>query len=175
MPIVKTQHNSLIPIANSQFADEVRPCVDAYILHKWLENDEPFTTWIKQHIRTYRLVENEDFILISIRDDIEKKLNKKQKDKGYLLTLDVAKELSMMENSERGRIARRYFIDFERNLRQSTFSLIYQFNSAVLDLEKLSEIASNAGRTLCLIGKQYKPRAKYKVDELKSKLQPLLL
>lgn len=32
----------------------------------------------------------------------------------YHLTLDMAKELSMVENNEQGRAARRYFIECER-------------------------------------------------------------
>ncbi|WP_445405036.1 hypothetical protein [Acinetobacter vivianii] len=81
----------------------------------------------------------------------------------------------MVENNEQGRIARRYFINCEKVLRQSTFNLIDQFNRAVLEFENLSDIASKAGRTLCLVGKQYKPKAKNKVEVLKQKMQPLLI
>ena len=33
----------------------------------------------------------------------------------YILTIDMAKELSMVENNEQGRVARRYFINCEKH------------------------------------------------------------
>lgn len=92
----------------------------------------------------------------------------------YLLTLDVAKELSMVENNEQGRMARRYFINCEKVLRKTVFSLMNQFNKASLEFDKFCEIASNAGRTLSIVGKQYKPQSKQRLDDLKTKIQPML-
>lgn len=175
MVTAKTQQNSLIPIADIQIGDEIQPCVDARTLHQWLKNGDHFATWIKRRIRTYGFIENEDFILISAETEIKKGRGGNRKSVDYLLTLDVAKELSMVENNVQGRIARRYFINCEKVLRQSTLSLFNQFNKAVLELENLSDIASNAGRTLCLVGKRYKPIARHKVEELQSQLQPLLI
>lgn len=54
------------------------------------------------------------------------------------------------------------------------YSLIDQFNKACLELEKVSDIASQAGRMLNLAGKQFKPKAKQKVIELTLKIQPFL-
>ena len=54
------------------------------------------------------------------------------------------------------------------------YSLLDQYNKAVLEFEKLSDMASNAGRTLNLAGKHFKPRAKQKVLELTLKIHPLL-
>lgn len=47
--------------------------------------------------------------------------------------------------------------------------------SAVLEFENLSDIVSKAGQTLSLVGKQYKPKAKQKVEALKQKMQPPLI
>ncbi|MEW7121560.1 MULTISPECIES: antA/AntB antirepressor family protein [Acinetobacter] len=168
----QTLHSSLIPVVDATIGGEVQPCVDARILHQWLKSEDRFADWIKKRIKTYRFVENEDYIVFSVKFE---KLYGRQTSQEYLLTLDVAKELSMVENNEQGRIARRYFISCEKALRQSAFHLIDQFNRATFDLENLTDIASKAGRTLCLVGKQLKPRAKYKVEELKQKMQPLLI
>lgn len=54
------------------------------------------------------------------------------------------------------------------------YSLIDQYNKAVLEFEKFSDMASNAGRMLNLTGKQFKPKAKERVLELTIKLQPYL-
>lgn len=54
------------------------------------------------------------------------------------------------------------------------YTLLDQYNKAVLEFEKLSDMASNAGRMLNLTGKQFKPKAKERVLELTIKLQPYL-
>lgn len=54
------------------------------------------------------------------------------------------------------------------------YSLLDQYNKAVLEFEKLSDMASNAGRMLNLTGKQFKPKAKERVLELTLKIQPML-
>lgn len=50
--------------------------------------------------------------------------------------------------------------------------LFSQFNQALLEYEKFTELASQAGKTLNLVGKQLKPKSLEKVEALKSKLQP---
>ncbi len=173
----QTLHNPLIPVVDAAIGGDVQPCVDARTLHQWLKSGDRFADWIKKRIKTYGFIENEDFACLSVISETQRKDGQKGKARqtDYLLTLDVAKELSMVENNDQGRIARRYFIQCEKALRQSAFNLIDQFNRAVLDFENLTDIASKAGRTLCLVGKQYKPKAKHKVEELKLKMQPLLI
>lgn len=165
---------SLIPVIDMSIGGEIQPCVDARTLHKWLKSGERFADWIKKRIKTYGFIENEDYALISVNAEIKKGRGGNRRGVEYILTLDVAKELSMVENNEQGRAARRYFINCEKALRQTAFGLMNQFNRAVLEFEKFTEIASNAGRTLCLVGKQYKPQALSRVEELKQKIPPLL-
>ncbi|HBM8157618.1 antA/AntB antirepressor family protein [Acinetobacter baumannii] len=165
---------SLIPVIDMSIGGEIQPCVDARTLHKWLKSGERFADWIKKRIKTYGFIENEDYALISVNAEIKKGRGGNRRGVEYILTLDVAKELSMVENNEQGRAARRYFINCEKALRQTAFGLMNQFNRAVLEFEKFTEIASNAGRTLCLVGKQYKPQALSRVEELKQKITPLL-
>lgn len=54
------------------------------------------------------------------------------------------------------------------------YSLIDQYNKALLELDKFSDMVSTAGRTLNLAGKRFKPKAKQKVFELTLKIQPFL-
>lgn len=90
---------------NKQFA------VDARSLHLFLESKRKFSDWIKSRLIKYGFIENEDFILAS--QNCEAKHGGHNKS-DYYLTLDVAKELSMVENNEKGREARRYFIRCEK-------------------------------------------------------------
>lgn len=85
--------------------------VSARELHQFLENKREFTTWIKQRIEQYGFVENQDFTSF---DNIVKRESGATVRKEYALTIDMAKELSMVENNERGRMARKYFIECEK-------------------------------------------------------------
>ena len=53
-------------------------------------------------------------------------------------------------------------------------TLLDQYNKDLLEFEKLSDVASDAGRMLNLAGKRFKPKAKQKVIELSIKIQPYL-
>lgn len=167
--------SDLIPVVDGVIGEEEQPCVDARTLHQWLKNGDRFATWIKKRIKTYGFIENEDYSMVSVISEIKKGRGGNRRSVDYLLTLDVAKELSMVENNEQGRTAGRYFINCEKTLRKTVFGLMDQFNKASLEFDKFCEIASHAGRTLNLVGKQYKPRAKNRLDELKNKVQPHLI
>ncbi|MEC8055579.1 MAG: antA/AntB antirepressor family protein [Pseudomonadota bacterium] len=89
---------------NKQFA------VDARTLHSFLEVGRDFANWIKQRISKYKFQENSDYALTLAKTGVRS--NVVQKD--YSLSLDMAKELCMVENNEKGREARRYFIHCEK-------------------------------------------------------------
>lgn len=165
------ESENLIPVVDGVVGGEEQPCVDARTLHGWLKNGDHFADWIKKRIKTYGFIENEDYMSYSVKTE---KPQGGRTSREYTLSLDMAKELSMVENNAQGRMARRYFINCEKVLRKTVFSLMDQFNKASLEFDKFCEIASSAGRTLSLVGKQYKPQAKSKLDELKNKVQPHL-
>lgn len=80
--------------------------IDARTLHKELGVGKDFTTWIKGRISKYEFVEDEDYKLTLTKIGERKNVIKNI----YSLTLDMAKELSMVENNKIGRISRKYFI-----------------------------------------------------------------
>ena len=84
--------------------------VDARSLHSFLEVGRDFANWVKQRIAKYDFQENVDYCLTLAKTGVRS--NVVQKD--YFLALDMAKELSMVENNEKGRAARRYFIRCEK-------------------------------------------------------------
>ncbi len=169
-------HNSLIPVIEHEIDGELQPCVDARTLHGWLKSGDRFADWIKKRIKTYGFDQGVDFVCHSVITETQRTNGQKGRVKrmDYLLTLDMAKELSMVESNQQGKMARRYFINCEKSLRQAAFGLMNQFNKAVLEFDKFAEIASNAGRTLSVVGKQYKPQALERIEELKNKIQPML-
>lgn len=89
--------------------------ISARDLHEFLEVGRDFTTWIKVRISTYQFKENEDYQVISIAPQnggANKRGGHNKID--YHLSIDMAKELSMIENNEKGRLARKYFIECEK-------------------------------------------------------------
>ncbi len=59
-------------------------------------------------------------------------------------------------------------------INSQNITLIAQFNKALLEFERASDIASQAGRNLALFGRKIKPLAAEKVAELERQIQPLL-
>lgn len=82
--------------------------INARDLHEYLESGQDFSTWIKSRIDKYDFTEGEDFI----------RFHKKMEANNatmieYHISLGMAKELSMVENNDKGKEARRYFIKIE--------------------------------------------------------------
>ncbi len=85
--------------------------VDARELHEFLEVGDRFDQWIQRRIKKYGFVENLDFCTVLCRTSGRPRTD-------YILKLDMAKELCMVENNAKGRLARRYFIEVEKKYRQ---------------------------------------------------------
>lgn len=103
--------NDLIPITQQQFDSGLLQTVNARELHAFLEVGKDFSTWIRDRIEQYNFVENQDFIIFP---EIGEKSGRGRPSKEYYLTLDMAKELAMVERNEKGKQARQYFIECER-------------------------------------------------------------
>ena len=73
-----------------------------------------FDLWIKRRLKKYGFVENVDFIAyVQNRTHAS---GREYSEVDYILKLDVAKEISMVENNEMGRKIRQYFIQCEEDL-----------------------------------------------------------
>lgn len=84
--------------------------VDGRDLHDFLEVETPYRIWIQRMIE-YGFTENVDFA------GFEQKSTKPQGGRpqvNHALTLDMAKELSMIQRTDRGKQARQYFISMEK-------------------------------------------------------------
>lgn len=98
----------IIPIGKSDFAGCPKQTVNARELHAFLDSKQDFSTWIKARITEYDFVEHQDFVLF--HNFMEKGRPRIE----YFITLDMAKELSMVERTAKGKQARQYFIDCEK-------------------------------------------------------------
>ncbi|MQA39630.1 antA/AntB antirepressor family protein [Rugamonas aquatica] len=111
--------------------------VNARRLHGFLQSAQDFSTWIKNRIEKYSFEEGKDFAITK---------NSAPQNYGagfvgqnrvdYHVSLDMAKELAMVERSDKGREARRYFIDCERKAVQAApVAVIPNFDDPVAAAE----------------------------------------
>lgn len=90
--------------------------VSARELHAFLGSNRDFSVWIKNRIDKYGLIENHDYIISHVSGDNSSQPGRPTIE--YILSLDAAKELSMVEGNEQGKKARLYFIEVEKRFRQ---------------------------------------------------------
>lgn len=100
----------LFVLVNRPVAGQAQQTVNARELHAFLEVQTRFNDWIKNRVDEYGFIENQDFIAFT-----ENLVNGGRRIE-YALSLDMAKELSMVERNEKGKRARQYFIDCEKRL-----------------------------------------------------------
>ncbi len=113
----------------------------------YLNSLQDYSNWIKNRINQYDFIENQDYI-------IELVYTKGRPRKEYYVTLDMAKELCMVENNEKGRQARRYFIECEKRLKN-------------LEQEKMQKLAFNQSLGYKSQLKQQKEKYENKIKALK--------
>ena len=109
--------NELIPLQPQTINGNAVETVNARELHAFLEVQTRFNDWIKNRIEQYDFVENQDFTTVT------KNLENGGRSIEYHITLDMAKELAMVERTEKGKQARQYFIECERKLRETQAKL----------------------------------------------------
>lgn len=100
--LIKTNYN----------ADTDRVTVLGRELHKALGIETQYTKWF-QRMCEYGFTENEDYIAIS-----QKRLTAQGNTTTYIdhqITIDMAKELCMIQRSEKGKMFRQYFIEVEKD------------------------------------------------------------
>ena len=99
--------NEIIKISTTEINGEEVNSVDARTLHSTLQLKSDFSTWIKKELSIF--TENIDYI----------RFHKKMEANNatlieYILTLDTAKHVSMMQKNIKGKEVRNYFIEMEK-------------------------------------------------------------
>lgn len=107
--------STLIPIHER---DGGRHAVMGRDLHAFLEVHTEYRAWIKRMI-DYGFVKNEDYAIKNDRTPSPAGMKERS---NHILSMDMAKEISMLQRSEKGRQARRYFIECERRAQTGEMS-----------------------------------------------------
>lgn len=101
-------------------------------LHKFLEVGTEYMKWFSRIIEKYNFIENKDFTVIVKNDEDDTAFGGIRKSTDHLMTLNVAKEIAMVSNTEKGKQARIYFIKCEE-----------AWNSSEMILARANQIQSH--------------------------------
>ena len=103
--------NNLIKIEVNGNQEQLVSCRE---LHEFLEIGTEYAKWFNRMCE-YGFVENIDFAVI-VKNDENPNGGRPQTD--HAIKLDMAKEIAMIQRSEKGKQARQYFIEVEKKFKQ---------------------------------------------------------
>lgn len=103
----------LIPLASHTIGAETLQTVNARELHTFLDVKTRFNDWITKRISTYQFAQDIDYTVLIFEYGPSNTI------KEYFLSLDMAKELAMVERTPKGKEARQYFIACEKVLKEA--------------------------------------------------------
>lgn len=138
-------------VAHAKIGDALIQTVDARQLHEFLEVGKVFAAWIVERIEQYGFAENVDFVVFS---ETGNNPQGGRPAKEYALSIDMAKELAMVERNDKGKQARQYFIECERRAKDPVHvlndpaamrGLLLTYSEKVIALEsKVSDLSPKA-------------------------------
>ena len=140
MTELKVIENELVPVYRTSKGEQV---VYGTELYSVLEIKSKFADWVKNRLSDCDAIENKDFQSFS---KILEKGGRPQTE--YIIQLDTAKEMAMLERNEIGKQVRRYFIQVEKKykeqeIRKNTIPLKEQLEAAAFVAENLHIPQSN--------------------------------
>lgn len=107
-------NNELIKITKDDNGNSV---VSGRDLHEFLEVNTQYTKWFNR-MAEYGFTENVDFAVIVKNVYDEKVFGGVRKITDHAMTLDMAKEISMIQRTDKGKQARQYFIEVEKAFKE---------------------------------------------------------
>jgi len=112
---LKKVEEGVIPIYENETRERLVDARELFYALRGNDTKTKFADWIKEKLIKHKFVENVDFICFRKFTKANKYGNKTTKE--YYLTIDTSKEICMIENNEKGRNIRRYFIEAEKRYR----------------------------------------------------------
>lgn len=128
--------------------DDNHILISAKELHQFLQIRTSFRVWFGRMIE-YGFEENEDYKKVYINNDT---VGGNQTVVDYMMKIDMAKEISMIQRSKRGKAVRKYFISVEQ-----------KFKVAQIAIKNLLEITNNNYQNLSDKSKSYTYSTKEKL------------
>ena len=107
---------NIIKVTKSEIGNAELNSVNARDIHNYLQVNSKFADWIKRAISKYDFKENIDYVCFLKNE----KAGNNAISREYIVTMDMAKELAMLENNPKGRETRKYFINCEKELQKSS-------------------------------------------------------
>lgn len=104
--------NDLVPVYETDKGEKV---VNGRELHQVLQSGQDFSTWVKKRLTECDAEENKDYDLL--HNSVEQVSGTKHRI-DYIIKLDTAKEMAMLERNEKGKQVRKYFIAVEEKYKQ---------------------------------------------------------
>ncbi|MEY0933970.1 antA/AntB antirepressor family protein [Providencia rettgeri] len=123
--INETTFADMLPIIRSDINGQLINGVSAKALHESLGVGRDFSTWIDGRIKDYGFIKDVDYLNLDSPKRGNQSTNNIQtiashggdrRSKDYFLSMNMAKELGMVERTEQGRLIRQYFIKCEEAL-----------------------------------------------------------
>lgn len=110
-----------------------KQAVSARELHQFLEAGSNVNTWFKNQVERAMLIEGEDFIQISEQSTGGRPST------DYAISINSAKEIAMLNGGDKGKQARQYFIECEKQLQKSLPSTYKEALLALIAKEEEKE------------------------------------
>ncbi|EAA4080455.1 antA/AntB antirepressor family protein [Salmonella enterica subsp. salamae] len=138
---------AIVPVISGQIGGRETNIASARALHTALGVGRDFTNWIKGRIDQYGFIAGTDFIRVENLSTPKRASTKtrQQVEHDYLLSLNMAKELAMVERNEQGRAVRRYFIQCEEQLQRSVPEIAAHYRRQL----KARISAANSFKPMC--------------------------
>ena len=105
--------------------DKGQQLVSARELYGFLEATERFSSWFERYCK-YGFEENIDYIGCKVFNTLAR-----QELQDYAMTIEMAKEFSMLQRTEKGKEARLYFIECEKIAKNKLNSITVTENAAI--------------------------------------------
>lgn len=142
-----------------------RDVVSARELHGFLEVKTDLGRWIERRVKKYGFTEHHDFVKVSQKCETS---GGSQEVIDFALTLDMAKELAMVEGNERGKQARQYFIACERMLKTIATPPAHQLPKTFSEALRMLAEKVDSEERLLKENAELKPKAEYMDNVLNS-------
>lgn len=122
--------NELVPVYETSTGEKV---VYGTELYECLGSKRQYTDWIKGRLQECDAIKDEDYQ--SFSQNSEKPTGGRPKLE-YIIKLDTAKEMAMLERNEKGKQVRRYFIQIEKKYKENSLADLSPELRAVIVVDK---------------------------------------